>query len=168
MDAGADEGLFVTDEAAAVLGEDGAPVHFGPDGAEVQAAVAFEDAENHAGAPFVDGGADEALAADLLDEGVELYVQGDAGEAAGVVAEAGPGGFGEVMEGAVDEVYELGVEADAAALEEVEEVGAGAFGDFPDGAGLDGDVAGVLDVFEHGYGVFRRVRGSWRAGRRRG
>ena len=57
------------------------------------------------------------------------------------------------MEGAVDEVDELCVEADAAALEEVEEVGAGAFGDFPYGAGLDGDVAGVLDVFEHGYGV---------------
>ena len=70
MDAGADEGLFVVDEAAAVLGEDGAPEDFGSDGAEVQAAVAFEDAENHAGTPFVDGGADEALASDLLDEGV--------------------------------------------------------------------------------------------------
>jgi hypothetical protein len=140
VDAGGDQGAFVGDFAGAVDGEDGAPVHGGPEAFDCEARVLAEEAEDHGGAAFVDGGADEALAGDFLGERVQLGVEGNAAEALGVVAEGGAGRFAEVVEGAVDEVDVVGVELDAAALEEVQEEGVGAFGDLPDGAGFDGDV----------------------------
>ncbi|MBK6320300.1 MAG: hypothetical protein IPF51_16350 [Dehalococcoidia bacterium] len=54
-----------------------------------------------------------------------------------VVAEGRPRGLAEVVHRAVDEVDIVAVEGDAAALEQIEEVGLRAFGDFP------ADVAGL-------------------------
>ncbi len=93
------------------------------------------------GAPFVDGAADQPLPFDLAGDRVQFGVEGDAAEALGVVPEGGARRLAEVVEGAVDEVDVVAVEGHAAALEEVEEVGARLFRHLPDGPRLDGDIA---------------------------
>lgn len=115
--------------------------------------MVVSDGEGEAVSPAEGGGADQAFALDAPEQRIEFHLQRDAGGVRATISEGDAGDLCEIVQRAVDEVYVFDVEADAAALQEIEEVGAGLLRDFPDGAGLDGDVACFLDVFEDGDGV---------------
>ena len=63
------------------------------------------------------------------------------------VAEGGPGRLAEVVQGAEKGVEVLVVLADDVVLEEVEEVGFGFVGQFPNGAWVRLDILGLVDAF---------------------
>ena len=62
------------------------------------------------------------------------------------------------MQTAVNHIYIIDVQADAAALQQVEEVGPGIGGNVPDGAGLDLDILRLLHALEDGDGVARNLK----------
>ncbi len=101
------------------------------------------------------GSADEALALHLSEERVELGLERDSRAVTTAVPKRHARGLGEIVQRPIDQVHIFDVEADAAALQQVEKVRARLLRHFPDRAGLDGDVTRLFDVLEDGDGVAR-------------
>ena len=70
--------------------------------AEAHTAVFLNQLYYHLASLVIDSGADNALALNLLKEGVKLNLQGNPGEVSFDAAEGGSGGFGDVVHGAVE------------------------------------------------------------------
>ncbi len=66
--------------------------------------------------------------------------------------------FTQVVQRPVDQVDVVAVEGHAPTLEQVEQVGARAFGHFPDRPGLDRDVLRAADAFQHRDRVARKLQ----------
>ena len=67
--------------------------------------------------------ADQPLAPQLVEQGMQLHLQRDAGQPLPVVAKGDAWRLREVMQCAVDGVHVIDVQLDAAALQQVKQVG---------------------------------------------
>lgn len=105
VDSAAYQGNRVADGAVAVAREDARPEGMGAaQAAQILAAEAFQEIEQAGVAGAVDTLPAAALAPDPLDQGLDLDLQGGAGEVAAGVAEGGARRLAQVVDGAVEEI----------------------------------------------------------------